>query len=75
MEVPSRSRETLLRALHAFPLLVLVGVTGLWVEESLSLKTETGRSDLEIHPRAQAPYLLNPRGVWKGPWGFIWVSV
>lgn len=75
MEAPSRSRETLLRAPHAFLLLVLVGVTGLWVEESPSLKTEMGRSDLEIHPRVQAPYLLNPRGVWEGPWGSIWVSV
>lgn len=36
---------------------------------------EMGRSDLEIQPRAQAPYLLNPRGVWKGPWGSIWVIV
>lgn len=75
MEVPSRSRETILRARYAFLLLVLVGVMSLWVEESPSLKTEMGRSDLEIHPRVQAPYLLNPWGVWEGPWGSIWVSV
>lgn len=53
-EVP-RGRKTLLKAVCIPPLLVLVGATGLWVEDPHSLKTETVGEIQRPNPELRHP--------------------
>lgn len=70
---PSRGRKALLRAVCISPLMVLVGATGLWVEEPRSLKTETGGEDSETHPRS-GTLPPQPKESLQRSLGSIWVS-